>query len=145
MKKRRKKEEVQYSPDNGFKLKKREYLTFATTLFAIALTVRMIHALQEQGRSIPLTVAMIALISSLFAHYFLIFLKKNEIILLIHKRHHTKILVYYAVMLAFTLIVVLIDFALTGNIFTIAEGVFLFSMSTILSLVTYEITENGEK
>ena len=99
----------------AFKIKnchveKRQLFMFATLLFTMALTLRIIRKLAEQSREISFFLAINLFLFSVILHYTLIYLKKDRQIPLFHHHHHLKIAKYYGVVFGLVLLVFFLDY-----------------------------------
>lgn len=124
-----------------YSTKRKYFLAFATLLFALAISFQLIIKLGEQGRNIPYITSLVVFIFSLLLHYFLIYKKKDRKIPLFHHKHHLKVIYFYFFVFFCTIIFTTIAHYLTGSLITISDFLFLISAGTIISLVTYEITD----
>lgn len=121
--------------------KRKQFLAFASLLFALAISFAMIKKLSSQGRTIPYLLSFLIFLISLLLHYFLIYKKKDRKIPLFHHKHHLKVFTFYFFVFICAIIFAIISNALYGIFITISEFLFVISIGTILSLVTYEITD----
>lgn len=123
-----------------YSTKRKYFLAFATLLFALAISFQIIIKLAEQGRNIPYTTSLVVFIFSLLLHYIFIYKKKDTRIPLFHHKHHLRVFYFYFFVFFCTIIFTSIAHYLSGTLITISEFLFLISVGTIISLVTYEIS-----
>ncbi|MDP3766029.1 MAG: hypothetical protein Q8R04_05950 [Nanoarchaeota archaeon] len=121
--------------------KRKPFLAFASLLFALAISFAMIKKLSEQGRTIPYLLSFMLLLISLSLHYFFIYKRKDRKIPLFHYRHHVKVVYFYLLVFISSITFAISGYFLTGILVGISEFLFLIAIGTIMSLITYEITD----
>ncbi len=121
--------------------KRKPFLAFASLLFALAISFALIKKLSEQGRTIPYQLSFMLFLISLSLNYFLIYKKKDRKIPLFHHKHHQKVFTFYFFVFICATIFTAISHAMYGSLITISEFLFIISIGTILSFVTYEVTD----
>ncbi|MEM4268063.1 MAG: hypothetical protein QXK37_04510 [Candidatus Woesearchaeota archaeon] len=86
---------------------------FATLLFALAMSLKIVHRLNEQGRTINLLFSITIFSFSLFMHYWLIYMKKKDReIPLFHRTHHLSMVKFYIFVVSIVVLLLWLDFLL---------------------------------
>ena len=130
-----------FLPNANLSKKRKIILSFATLLFALAISFKIITKLSSQGRSISYLVSIALLVISLALHYFLIYKREDREIPVFHHRHHLHIASFYLFVVLSSLVFSLAAYLFTGRIVSTSEFFFLIAMGKIMSIVTYEMTD----
>ena len=121
--------------------KRKIILAFATLLFALAISFKIITKLSAQGKSISYIISVSLLIISLALHYFLIYKREDREIPVFHHRHHLHVASFYLFVIVSAIVFSAAAYLFTGRVVSLSEFFFLIGMGKIMSIVTYEMTD----
>ena len=123
----------------GMTITKRQAFMFATLLFALALSLKLVPTLQIQARTVASWIILSLIIISVALHYFFIY--RRATLPLFHAKHTLGIIRYYVFVFAALLVMLYLDYLITGRTISLLESIFLLAIGSIFSLISYEASD----